>query len=277
MRDLGGWRSPRFWWRQPGLLLSSLLVAMAALWAVFPTVFAKSDPTFADPSQGMQSPNGSHWFGTDQLGRDIYSRVVHGARDSLAAAALAVLLALVVGGLLGLLAGFRSGKLDEVIMRIVDVLLAIPSLLLALTVVSALGFGTVNVAIAVGVVSVASFTRLMRSEVIRVRNLEFVEAARASGLRTPPIVLRHILPNSWGPVWVLATLDFGASLLAVSSLAFLGFGTPPPAPEWGSMVSAGRSFLGIGWWMSAMPGVTIAVVVLAVNRIGRALDAGTDH
>ncbi len=270
-RAPAGWRSARYWLHRPGLVISVLVVAVAILWAVVPGLFTSSDPLVGVPADRLQSPSASHLFGTDQLGRDVYTRVVYGARDSLSAAAIAVAIALVVGSALGLVSGYWRGRVDDVIMRLVDVVLAIPALLLALAVITALGFGTLNVAIAVGVVNIAVFTRLMRSEVLRVRAMAYVEAAQCSGLRPVTVMARHVLPNSWGPVLVLATLEFGTALLIVSALSFLGFGTPPPAPEWGALVSAGRLYITTAWWMIAIPGLVIAVVVLAVNRISRAL------
>jgi peptide/nickel transport system permease protein len=198
--------------------------------------------------------------------------VVHGAALSLQATVIAVSVALVVGGLVGVLAGFIRGWLDEVLMRGVDVLLAVPAVLLSLALITALGYGTVKVAIAVGVASVASFARVMRAETLRVRQSVYVEAARAVGTRWHVTLLRHVLPNAAGPVLVLAVLEFGLAILAVSSLSFLGYGAPPPAPEWGSLVAEGRNYMAVAWWLCAVPGAAIAATVLAVNRISRALD-----
>jgi peptide/nickel transport system permease protein len=157
-------------------------------------------------------------------------------------------------------------------MRFVDVLLSIPALFLSLALVTALGYGTVKVAVAVGIASVASFARVMRAEVLRVRQSVFVEASRSCGARWYSVLGRHVLPNAMGPVIVLATLDFGTSILAVSSLSFLGYGAPPPAPEWGTLISDGRNYLANAWWLTALPGLAIAATVLATNRIARALD-----
>jgi peptide/nickel transport system permease protein len=185
---------------------------------------------------------------------------------------IAVAVALLVGGLLGVLAGFVRGWVDEVLMRLVDVLLAIPAVLLSLALITALGYGTVKVAVAVGVASVASFARVMRSETLRVRQSVYVEAARSVGTRWYVTLWRHVLPNAAGPVLVLAVLEFGLAILAVSSLSFLGYGAPPPAPEWGSLIAEGRNYMATAWWLCTMPGAAIAATVLAVNRISRALD-----
>lgn len=262
----------RFLLRRPGLLLSAVVVVLVVLASFWPDLFTSQDPLKGMPSQNFRSPSGAHWFGTDELGRDVFSRVVHGAQLSLKATIIAVLVAFVVGGLLGVVAGFVGRWVDDVLMRFVDVLLSIPALFLSLALVTALGYGTVKVAVAVGIASVASFARVARAEVLRVRQAVFVEASRACGARWYSVLGRHVLPNAAGPVVVLATLDFGASILAVSALSFLGYGAPPPAPEWGTLISDGRNYLANAWWLTALPGLAIAATVLATNRIARALD-----
>lgn len=257
--------------RRPGLLLSIIWAGMVVLAAFAPSVLTSVDPLRAAPKQKLLAPSSQHLFGTDQLGRDLFSRTVHGAGLSLGAALIAVAVGLVIGSLVGLLAGFLRGWVDESLMRIVDVLLAIPALLLSLALVTALGFGTIKVAIAVGISSIAACARVMRSEVLRVREGAYVEAAEAGGARSTRVLFRHVLPNSTGPVLVLATLEIGTAILAVSALSFLGYGAVPPTPEWGSLVAGGRDFLGTAWWMTLMPGLTIALTVLAAGRISRAL------
>ncbi|MET9383629.1 ABC transporter permease [Streptomyces sp. NPDC002928] len=262
----------RFLLRRPGLLLSAAVLALVVLASFWPDLLTSQDPLKGVPSQNFRGPSGSHWFGTDELGRDVFSRVVHGAQLSLKATLIAVLVAFVVGGLLGVVAGFVGRWVDDVLMRFVDVLLSIPALFLSLALVTALGYGTVKVAVAVGIASVASFARVARAEVLRVRQAVFVEASRSCGARWYSVLGRHVLPNAAGPVIVLATLDFGASILAVSALSFLGYGAPPPAPEWGTLISDGRNYLANAWWLTALPGLAIAATVLATNRIARALD-----
>ncbi|MFJ4616786.1 ABC transporter permease [Streptomyces sp. NPDC088812] len=262
----------RFLLRRPGLLLSAAVLVLVVLASFRPDLFASQDPLKGVPSQNFRGPSGSHWFGTDELGRDVFSRVVHGAQLSLKATLIAVLVAFVVGGLLGVVAGFVGRWVDDVLMRFVDVLLSIPALFLSLALVTALGYGTVKVAVAVGVASVASFARVARAEVLRIRQAVFVEASRSCGARWYSVLGRHVLPNAAGPVIVLATLDFGASILAVSALSFLGYGAPPPAPEWGTLISDGRNYLANAWWLTALPGLAIAATVLATNRVARALD-----
>lgn len=255
--------------REPIVVLSCGIVAIVLVMAFFPAIFAIADPFEVSPALRLSPPSVDHWFGTDHLGRDTYSRVVYGTALSLQATIIAVLIALLVGSFLGLVAGFFGGWVDAVTMRLIDVLQAIPSLLLSLTVVAMLGQGTTNIAIAVGLASVASFARLMRSEVLRTRQEVFVEAATASGAKTRTILRRHVLPNSSGSVIALSALEFGQAILAVTALSFLGFGAPPPAPEWGSLMSEGRDYLRTAWWLTTLPGLFVVLVVLATNRISR--------
>ncbi len=251
--------------------LSVLVLALALGWAVAPSVFAGGDPLIGVPAEKLRGPSARHWFGTDNLGRDIYTRVVHAAGLSLTATVAAVLLGLVLGALIGLIAGAAGGVVDTVIMRIVDVLLSIPELLTALALVTVLGFGTRNVAIAVGLALVARFARVMRAEVLRVRRAPYVEAAFAAGVRWPIVLGRHILRNAYAPVAALAAVEFGVAVLAVSSLSFLGYGAVPPTPEWGSLIAEGRNFLATSWWMTTLPGLVIVAVVLAAQRLARAV------
>ncbi|MEU0930188.1 ABC transporter permease [Streptomyces malaysiensis] len=267
-----GRAAARFWLRRPGLVAAVAVLALVLLAAFFPGLFTGRDPLSGVPAERLRGPSLHHLFGTDQLGRDLFSRVVHGAALSLKATSLAVAVGLVAGSALGLAAGYVGGPLDDALMRIADVLLAIPNLLLSLALVTALGFGTVKVAVAVGVTSVAGFARIMRAEVLRVREATYVEAARSSGSRPLAVLLRHVLPNASGPVLVYAAVEFGTVVLAVSALSFLGYGAEPPAPEWGSLVSGGRDYLATAWWLTTLPGLTIAATVLAAGRVSRALD-----
>ncbi|WP_172651525.1 ABC transporter permease [Rhodococcus opacus] len=261
------------WLRRNLALVASAAVLLVAVgFAVAPSVFASGDPLVGVPAQKLQAPSAAHWFGTDNIGRDVYTRVVHGAGLSLTATLLAVGIALVAGSLIGLLSGAVGGALDAVLMRVVDVLLSIPALLLSLALVTALGFGTVNVAIAVGVSLIANFARVMRSELLRVLRSLYVEAAFASGVRWHTVLRRHVLRNSYPPVVALAAVEFGMAVLAVSSLSFLGFGAVPPTPEWGSLISEGRNYLATAWWMTTLPGLVIVAVVLSAHRLGHALE-----
>ncbi|RMI44595.1 ABC transporter permease [Streptomyces triticirhizae] len=261
--------------RAPGLVLSVVLLVLVGLAALAPGLLTGQDPLTGVPADKLLPPSLEHPFGTDQLGRDLLSRTVHGTAPTLRAALLAIAIGLVPGSLLGLLAGAAGGVVDDVLMRVADVLLAIPGLLLSLALITALGFGTTRVAVAVGAVSIAGFARVMRAQVLRVRESDYVEAAHASGTRWPGVLLRHVLPGAWGPVVVFAAVEFGTVVLAISSLSFLGYGAVPPEPEWGSLVAGGRDYLATSWWLTTLPGLTIALTVLAANRIARALDRGT--
>ena len=264
-------RRARAW----GLYLAFAVVALAVLWAIIPGVFAPGDPLTGVPADKLLPPSAAHWFGTDTLGRDLFGRVVHGAVHSLSGALIAVTVGLALGTVLGAIAGAVGGVVDDVLMRIVDVLLAIPGLLLSLSVIILLGFGTVNAAIAVGLGSVAAFARLMRAEVARVRRTEYVEAAFGSGATFFAVLRRHVLPNSLTPIVALAALQFGTAILAISTLGFLGYGAPPPTPEWGLLIAEGRNYVGTAWWLTALPGLIVVAVVLSANRISHRIGRGT--
>ena len=256
--------------RSPTLVIAWLIVLTVIAWAVAPQLFTHSNPLVGNPEQAFEAPSWHHLFGTDQLGRDMFSRVVYGSRNTLTATLYAVLVGFVAGGTIGLLSGYADGTTDAVVMRFIDVLLSVPTLLLAMTVVAALGYGVLNVALAVGIVSIASFARVMRSQVLKVVQSEYVEAARGLGSRWPRVLVLHVLPNSVRSVLSLAALEFGTAVLAVATLGFLGYGAPPPQPEWGLAVSEGRAFLDTYPWLALIPGAVIAVVVLASNRISTA-------
>lgn len=252
---------------RPTVVLSWIILAVAVLWALAPGWFTSFDPISGDAAAALQAPDAVHLFGTDATGRDMFARVVHGAINSLSGALIAVTVGLAAGTLLGVIAGTIGGFIDDIIMRIVDVLLSIPSLLLALSIIIILGFGTVQISIAVGVGSVASFARLTRSEVLRVRSTDYIEAAYGSGGRFWAVLFRHVLPNSLTPVFALAALNFGGAILAISALGFLGYGAPPPTPEWGLMIAEGRNYIATAWWLTSLPGLVVVVVVLAANRL----------
>lgn len=258
--------------QRPGCLLALLFVAFILLAAAAPGLLSSFDPYATLPADKLQPPSLRHWFGTDELGRDLYTRVLYGASLSVQAALLAVGLALLGGLALGVLAGFFAGRLDALIMRGVDVLLALPGLLLALAIVTAIGFGTLPVAIAVGVGIIPGFARTIRAEVLRVKTLAYVEAARLGGASWTRTLLRHVLPNAWGPVAVLATLDIGAAILAAAGLSFLGFGAAPPAAEWGTLIANGRHFLITAPWLSLIPGLFVMLAVFSLNHLSRTLE-----
>ncbi|GAA1858213.1 ABC transporter permease [Myceligenerans crystallogenes] len=263
--------------RRPGAVVAVLILLVLTAWAVAPGAFTAHDPVTGIPAERLLPPGPGHWFGTDHLGRDLFARTVHGTGLTVRAALLAIAVALGGGAAIGLIAGFSGGVLDDVLMRGIDVVLAIPGLLLSLAVVTALGFGTVNVALAVGVASAPVFARVMRSRALHVRHAGYVEAARLAGSGPVAIVLRHVLPNAAGPVLVLAAVELGAVALAVSSLSFLGFGATPPTPEWGALIAEGRDYLAVAWWYTALPGLVLAAGVLAAGRLGRTFEAEGRH
>ncbi|ALJ18666.1 hypothetical protein AOA12_01545 [Microbacterium sp. No. 7] len=264
------WRIRREWVAQaiqPTFVVSALLLLAVIAAGFWPALFTAVDPYATDLVGKLQPPSAEHVLGTDNLGRDQFSRLVHGTSNTLIASLLAVVLGLSVSAVLGVLAGYLGGWVDEVIGRFVDVFLALPGLLVSLMIVTALGYGTLNIAIAVGLGSVAAFTRILRAEVLRVRESDFVTAARLSGLRWWSILPRHVFPHSIVPVVALIALQFGEALLSISALSFLGFGVQPPEPEWGLLVSEGRTYLSTAWWLAILPGVFIVLVVLAANRV----------
>ena len=250
-----------------GLFLLSVVVT-AAIAAPIVTPY---DPIKINPPDRTQPPSAEHWFGTDQFGRDLYTRVVYGARISLPVGLIAVAIAAAAGVTLGLLAGYYGRLVDGAVMRLIDIMLAFPGILLALVVVAILGASLENVMIAVGVSEIPRYTRLVRGSVLSAREQVYVEAARVTGLPDRTILSRHILPNVVGPIVVLATLSVGTAILAAAGLSFLGLGAQPPRPEWGAMLADGRQFLGSHWWISSVPGFAIALTVLAVNMAGDGL------
>jgi peptide/nickel transport system permease protein len=254
-----------------GLWLTAVPLLLVLCWALFPALFSSQDPIAGVGAEKFLPPSGGHWFGTDHLGRDVYARVVHGTSQTLLTAGLAVLIGLVAGTAVGLVAATAGRAADAVGMRLVDVLLAVPGFLISLIVVTAFEPGPVSLGVGVGIASIASFARVVRSEVLRVRNLDFVEAAFLSGGTYRTVVLRHILPNATGPVLALLAVDLGAAILAISGLGFLGFGAPPPTPEWGLLISEGRQYLGSAWWMTSLPGLVIVAAVVLLAALGRQL------
>lgn len=224
----------------------------------------------------LASPSREHVFGCDLYGRDIFGRILYGGRTSLLVGISVVALALTVGGTIGAIAAYCGGKVDMVIMRFMDILLAVPSLVLAMAVVSVLGTNIANMVIALSIARTPQFARIVRSSVMPLKNSEYVEAARACGTSDARIILKHILPNAFGPIIVQATLQIGSALLNVSSLSFIGLGIQPPAPEWGSMLSEMRPFLRYNPALVVFPGLAIALTVFSFNRIGDGLRDALD-
>jgi peptide/nickel transport system permease protein len=250
------------------VVMSFVVVALVLSWSLVPGLFTGQDPAIGVPADKFLGPGAAHWFGTDHLGRDLFSRVVHGTASSVTSALIAVGIAVVAGGLIGLVAGFAGGRTDTVLARLVDVLLAIPEFLLAVIVVSALGFETINAAVAVGVSAVGVFARVMRSEVLKTRRAVYVEAAYLQGGSRWHVLARHVLPNASRSLLALAVLQFGFSILLIAGLAFLGYGDPPPASDWGLLVSTGKDYP-LAPWLVYAPALVMIATVLSVNRISR--------
>jgi peptide/nickel transport system permease protein len=253
------------------LLLCGVILMLFVAMAFVPALFTEADPILADPVHRLLAPAPEHPFGTDASGRDVFSRMVYGAGLSLKSALLAVAISAGTGAILGLMAGFFGGWVDTVISRLSDAVLAIPGLLLALALLSALGKGSLMAAVAIGLANIPVFVRLTRAESMRVGALTYVEAARAGGVRRFGVLASHVLPNSIGPVAGLAVLEFGQALLAIGALSYLGFGEAPPTPEWGSLIASGQAYLQTAWWLSILPGLVLAIVVLVINRTAHLL------
>jgi len=265
----------RLWRNGAALAGLSVLLAMGLLAVLAPWV-APYDPLAMDLPNQLQPPGASHWLGTDLLGRDILSRLLYGGRATLVTALVAVSISVVFGVSLGLVAGFYGGIVDSCLMRFVDMLLAFPRILLALTVVALLGVGLGNVMLAVGIAGISGYARIVRGVVLSAREQPYVEAARLVGCGNRRILFRHVLPNVLAPVIVLATLDIAHALLSASSLSFLGLGAQPPTPEWGLMLNEGRAYLRVAPWVTTVPGLTIMLAVLSVNVFGDGLRDALD-
>ncbi|RIV37562.1 ABC transporter permease [Micromonospora radicis] len=247
-----------------GAYLTVLLVAV--LW---PAALAPGDPLAADPRNVLSAPDSGHWFGTDNLGRDVWTRVVHGAGHSITIAVAATAIAVGGGVLLGLLAGLTHRVADETLSRTLDALSAFPTLLLAMLFIAIVGPGTVSLIIAIGLVTLPRHARVVRGLTQLVRRCGYVEQAVTFGLSRPRLVLRHILPNAIGPIPVLAVIGLGEAVLIAAGLSFLGMGPQPPSPEWGAMLSEGRNYLHVAWWMTILPGLAVTATVVSLTVLGR--------
>ena len=253
------------------VLLGSGIILLLGLLALFGRQLAPYDPTGMDFAVRFAAPSWAHPFGTDEFGRDIFSRVLYGAAVSFRVAFIAVAISASVGVLLGALAGFYGRWLDEVIMRFMDILFAFPAVLLAITVMAILGRGVGNAMIAIAIVYIPIFARVARGAVISVRQREFVTAARALGQGNGTIIFKHILPNALGPIIVQTSLSLAFAILAEAALSFFGLGTQPPEPSWGRMLAEGRGFLRQAWWMGVFPGLAIMLAVMGFNFFGDGL------
>jgi len=251
--------------------VGAAIVLLLVLAALFPGLFSSADPYELNGALRFRAPSAAHWFGTDEVGRDLYSRVVYGARFSLRAAAVVVVLATALGVVLGAMAAYFSRALGELIMRCVDVMISFPPFIMAMALVAALGPSLEHAALALALIWWPQYARLVRGQVLSVRQITFVEAAVATGLGPWRILFRHILPNCWGPVAVKVTLDVGYVILLLAALSFIGLGAKPPTPEWGALITTGRAYLLDYWWYPTFPGLAIFLAVMGCNLLGDGL------
>lgn len=258
---------------QPHLVLGAVVFASLLLVALLAPALATHPPDALRISDRLQPPSSRHLFGTDELGRDLFSRVVFGTRIALQTSLTAVLMAGLPGIILGLIAGYRRGWVDYVLSRLMDATLSLPSILLAVVLVARLGPSLETTVLALGIAGIPSYFRLVRGSTMASCQTLYVEAAHAVGVPAPRILFRHILPNVLSPIIVLTSLRMGTVLLAVSGLSFIGLGAQPPSPEWGALLSAGRSYLDTAWWLAFFPGAAIALTVFGFNLLGDGLQA----
>ncbi|CAG9251873.1 glutathione ABC transporter membrane subunit GsiD [Paraburkholderia unamae] len=263
-----GFRATVWVARHPGLALAAAYLLLNAIAVFAPGWLTHYDPLAADPVFAQLGSSAEHWLGTDQLGRDIFARIVYGARYSLSISAAAIAIAALAGTALGLLAGLARGWLDELITRFLDVVSAFPDLLLALMLISFTGPGSANLVFALGVASVPRFARVVRAQTFVVAESGYVEQAKTFGLAPVVLVWRHVLPHAIAQVPVLATIGLGTAIISTSGLSFLGMGPQPPTAEWGLMLAEGRNYLYNAWWIAVWPGVAITAAVIAVNALG---------
>lgn len=247
------------------VLITTLLVALLAPY------IAPYDPYEQHLLDRLSPPSWEHPLGTDGHGRDLLSRIIFGTRISLSVGLISIGIGLGIGVPLGLIAGYLGGFVEEVIMRLIDIMMAFPGILLALVVVAILGPGLFNVMVAVGIWSVPIFTRIVRGSALSIKEENYIEAAHALGARSPNIILKHVLPNSLAPILVLSTLRLATAILSAAALSFLGLGAQPPTPDWGAILSSGRNYLRTAWWFSTFPGLAIMFVVLGFNLLGDGL------
>ncbi|KPC69414.1 peptide ABC transporter permease [Thermoactinomyces vulgaris] len=256
--------------RHRSAVIGSVLVLIFIILAILAPIITPYDYTEPSPD-ALAAPSAEHWFGTDDLGRDIFTRIVYGSRISLWVGFISIAGSIVVGSLLGLLAGYYGKWQDTLISRLFDIMLAFPSILLAIAIVAMLGPGLNNALIAIAIINIPTFGRLMRSRVLSVKAEDFVLAARAIGMKNSRILWHHILPNCWTPIMVQGTLSFATAVIEVAALGFLGLGAQPPDPEWGTMLSDARDYLQLAPWTMVFPGVAIMITVLGFNLLGDGL------
>ena len=259
-------------------MLGLALMSAILLLAVFADVIADYDTKVVGMNmvERLQTPSAKHWFGTDGYGRDVFARIIHGSRLSLSLSIISMLIAVAVGSMIGAISGYFGGRVDDVLMRLMDMLLAIPPMLMSISIVAALGRSMANLMLALALAYMPVFARVIRSSILSVKDQEFVEAARACGTSDARIIMRHIVPNAVGPIIVQATLAMGSSILTISSLSFMGMGIQPPQPEWGTMLYEGRDLIRTSPYLVIFPGIAIALSVLSLNLLGDGLRDALD-
>ena len=254
-----------------GVLAAALMLALLVLAALFPWLVTAASPLQTDATAALQGPSAAHPFGTDQSGRDVFARVIYGARYSLAVGLGATALALGAGLIIGITAGLAPRFLDSALSRTIDVLMAFPEFLLALVVIAVIGTGEVSIVFAVALAAIPAYARVARIQTMVVSRAGYVRAARSLGVHPFAVVVRHIIPNTLGPLRVMATIGVGTAIVSAAGLSFLGLGPQPPTPEWGVILSEGRNFLATAWWIAVFPGLAITAAVVALSTLGRYL------
>lgn len=262
--------------RNKGAMFALGMLVLLVLCAIFADFIAPYPYELQDYSATFQFPNAKHWLGTDNFGRDILSRIIHGSRVSLLVGFSSIITAIIFGGILGAISGYYGGKIDNVLMRAMDILMAIPGMLLAISLAAALKPGLMNLVIAIAIADIPGYARVVRASVLTIKDQEFIEAAQCIGGSDPHIIFKHILPNCLAPIIVQATLGMAGAILSAASLSFLGLGIQPPTPEWGSMLSASRQYIRQYWHMATFPGLAIMITIFSLNVLGDGLRDALD-
>jgi peptide/nickel transport system permease protein len=273
----GFWRDA---WRRlrknKSAMLGLAILVIMILCAVFADLIAPHPYDLQDYSHTFEGPSAAHLLGTDNFGRDILSRIIHGARISLLVGFSSIITAIIVGGLLGAISGYYGGKVDNILMRAMDILMSIPGMLMAISLAAAMGPGLTNMVIAIAIADIPGYARVVRSSVLTIKDQEYIEAAQSIGASDARIILKHIIPNCVAPIIVQATLGMAGAILSASSLSFLGLGIQPPTPEWGSMLSAARQYIMNYPHMCIFPGIAIMITIFALNMLGDGLRDALD-
>lgn len=264
-------KKKHFWQYSATFNVGLVMVIVVLIVALFPQFLATHDPNAMDPLGIMQGPSAQHWFGTDNYGRDIYSRVIWGARIDLAMGVFGMLIPLITGSIIGLVAGYYGGKIDAILMRILDVIMAFPFILMVIMIVAIMGASLMNMFVAIWLVAWRDYARLVRSEVMVAKHSEYVMAAKVLGYSEPRIILGHILPNVVNSAITFAAADIVMCMLTGASMSFLGLGVQPPTPEWGALISIGRPFMVQCWWMCTLPGLAICFAGVGFSLFGDGL------